>query len=599
MTNFNREGSFKDIEQWEDLAESKAANTGISVKVIGGILVAGTGVVLGAELLGGVLAAWAFKSAYDSVKTMGKRLRLVRECGCNAFVLDPDEFKIYLAQFGEQTVFEELRFVQETGIRLPGFTASWLKTSKLNELSQASKAKALKARQETLPEHNTDNDEVQDSTSASSEAPSFSSPSPGAIPPFVFPGNTPTTQQHPEEQPPDQETSDTPKPTQPLSLDLLQLPIRERANRVVAQLLRDGFQVDAILSSQVVAIASPQRGGKGTLAGLLAVLSQALEPKIKVIYISAGIDIYPYRCELHSAYGYPDLDVESADTKVSQYLLAYLKRIANDPPYSHKNEMLVIDEAMKLFGLMSEEDRQWAIEFVLCRYAKLGGVLILVLHASNLSAVVGSRNTEGLADTFQQSISFIGCSSRSVRGAGLTSLNIASGEYFRTNPKNFGIPEKDGYLGCIPKWLTTFTHPGNGFPDPVRTLLKMFPELEVRDIKDIEVNLQDSPVSRTAPTVLIEDAHSHLNACFSLPSETEEEAIAEQGQGAYLLDCLIGIIHGANSYPISFEAIRTSRKWKHEVNISTPKRNDLRAALYTLVTEGILQGDEESGYILV
>jgi hypothetical protein len=90
--------------------------------------------------------------------------------------------------------------------------------------------------------------------------------------------------------------------------------------------------------------------------------------------------------------------------------------------------------------------------------------------------VVG-KATAGLADTFKQGVSFIGCVAQSVSAGGLRKMNVASGAYFKANPENFGSPIKGGELGAVPEWLKVESHPGNGQPDPVRSLLTFFPEM--------------------------------------------------------------------------------------------------------------------------
>jgi hypothetical protein len=128
MTNFDPEGDFRDISTWELIAESKASNTGMSAKIIAGVLFGGVGVALGVEILGGVIAAWCLKSAWDASKNIGKRLRLVRDCGCNAFLLDEDQFRTYVKQFGEKPVIEELVFAGSAGVELSPFAENWLRT---------------------------------------------------------------------------------------------------------------------------------------------------------------------------------------------------------------------------------------------------------------------------------------------------------------------------------------------------------------------------------------------------------------------------------------------------------------------------------------
>jgi hypothetical protein len=128
MTNFDPQGDFRDIEQWEMLAERKASNTGMAAKIIGGVLVGGAGIAFGVEILGGIAAAWCVKSAWDASKNIGQRLRLVRDCGCNAFLLGEDEFRTYIKQFGDETVYQELTFAKDAGAELSPFAENWLRT---------------------------------------------------------------------------------------------------------------------------------------------------------------------------------------------------------------------------------------------------------------------------------------------------------------------------------------------------------------------------------------------------------------------------------------------------------------------------------------
>jgi hypothetical protein len=128
MTNFDPEGNFKDIETWELIAEGKASSTGMSAKIIAGVLLGGAGIAFGLEILGCVIATWCLKSAWDSSANIGKRLRLVRDCGCNAFVLNEDEFRTYVKQFGDKAVIEELCFVEDAGADLSPFAENWLRT---------------------------------------------------------------------------------------------------------------------------------------------------------------------------------------------------------------------------------------------------------------------------------------------------------------------------------------------------------------------------------------------------------------------------------------------------------------------------------------
>lgn len=263
----------------------------------------------------------------------------------------------------------------------------------------------------------------------------------------------------------------------PSSQELCKLPINQRAIAVIKSLKTSGFKIDEVMGSQIIAIAGNQRGGKGTLAGLLTILSSADNPALKVEYFTAGIDIYPFSCNLHSALDHHGRTPDEADKLVAARLLQFLKRLEGSEPYSNQNLLLVVDEMMRLTSLMSEEDRAYVLKFLLSRFEKTGATLILVLHASNLTSIAG-KETGGLAATFKEGINFIGCTTQAITVGALRKMNVASGAYFKANPNNFGEPIKGGELGSVPEWLKGELHPGNGQPDPVRTLLKIFPELQ-------------------------------------------------------------------------------------------------------------------------
>lgn len=283
--------------------------------------------------------------------------------------------------------------------------------------------------------------------------------------------NTATPQITPATPTPQQQTSKHPTPEA-----LIKLPLVQRAEMLTKLLIDSGFKIDEVLASQVTAIAGIQRGGKGTLAAILATMSKAYDSNLTVEYFTSGVDVYPFACNLHSALTYPSLEADAADKAVAVDLIRFLKKLEGTEPYSNQNLILVIDETMRLLSLVSESDRTWAIQFLLSRFAKTGATLIVVLHASNLSSIAG-KETAGLADTFKAGVQFVGCTAQSVSAGGLRKMDIASGAYFKANPANFSKALENGELGNIPEWLKTEKHPKNKHPDPARTLLKFFPEL--------------------------------------------------------------------------------------------------------------------------
>jgi hypothetical protein len=252
-----------------------------------------------------------------------------------------------------------------------------------------------------------------------------------------------------------------------------------KAQKIIEKLETDGFEIREIMAGQIIGIAGTQRGGKGTLAGLCAVLNLAIDSTQTVEYFTSGVDVYPFKCRLHCALSYPNLDIQDADKQVARDLLAFLKKLANSEPYSQTGLILVIDECLTLLGQLEAKDRAWAIKYLLSNSAKTGACIIMVLHANNLTAIAGEE-TSGMAATFQESVHFIGCKAQSVPMPNnpMRSMNVASGEYFIADVKNFGKAIADGELGQVPGWLKKEIHPGSKQPDPVRSLLKFFPELE-------------------------------------------------------------------------------------------------------------------------
>ncbi|MBE8992648.1 hypothetical protein IQ275_37175, partial [Nostoc sp. LEGE 12450] len=173
---------------------------------------------------------------------------------------------------------------------------------------------------------------------------------------------------------------------------------------------------------------------------------------------------------------------------------------------------------------------------------------------------------------------------QAVSAGGLRKINVASGEYFKANPNNFGEPVSGGNLGMIPEWLKTHLHPGNGQPDPARTLLQFFPEL---------VQQHERAVIPRGEKIAPSDAVNHLESIFSKPYqeaeflEVEEIRISEAD-----LDQIVAIVAATANPPASFAAIRNSRKWGEEKKSVLYLRN----ALSQLIDTNRLCGNEKDGF---
>lgn len=254
------------------------------------------------------------------------------------------------------------------------------------------------------------------------------------------------------------------------------LPLHERATTVIQLLNKSGFNVAGCIKGQTTVVAGQQRGGKGTLLAILAILSKALCPGLKIHYFTAGDDVYPFQCEeLVCARNFPY--AANPDAKVAQELMKFLERMAKAEVGSYSDRILVVDEAIALSGCLSDEEKLKMATFLLTRSEKTGCQTFVVLHASNLTAWIGAKNTSGLSSTFKTSVTFVGCEAESMMVNPMKSINVATGKYFLADANSFGKSIPDGELGKIPAWLKTEIHPLTGMPDPARTLLSIFPEL--------------------------------------------------------------------------------------------------------------------------
>jgi hypothetical protein len=260
--------------------------------------------------------------------------------------------------------------------------------------------------------------------------------------------------------------------------ELKQMHLRERAIAILNRLSTEGFDLSRCIADQITCICGNQRGGKGTLMAILAILSSAIDSSTKIHYFTAGDDIYPFKCDrLVCRLSYPELDGDKADFRVAQELYKYLKEMDNQTQGACKDIILVIDEAVALSDYLDPDQKQWMIRFLLTRANKKGAQIFIVLHGKSLTSWVGTGNTSGLSPTFKTGASFIGCEATSKKLHPLRSISVATGHYFLADPDDFSKPVAGGDLGVIPEWLKTENNPSTGQPDPTRTLLNFFPEL--------------------------------------------------------------------------------------------------------------------------
>jgi hypothetical protein len=234
--------------------------------------------------------------------------------------------------------------------------------------------------------------------------------------------------------PPQAET--TALPLAPDIQKVLNLPLHSRAIAIIDALTSSGFDIAKCIRDQITVIAGNQRGGKGTLMAILAILSKALEPNTKIHYFTAGDDVYPFVCHhLVCRLSYPLLEGAKADALVAGDLYEYLREMDNANQNSYTDIILVIDEAVALSDYLSDEQKQWIIRFLFTRASKKGAQIFVVLHGKNLTSWVGTKNTAGFGDTFKTGATFIGCEATSKKLSPLKSISLATGRYFLADPR--------------------------------------------------------------------------------------------------------------------------------------------------------------------
>ncbi len=392
------------------------------------------------------------------------------------------------------------------------------------------------------------------------------------------------------------------KPTTPNRDELLKLPLTARAEAIIKALTEGGFDIAKCIQDQISVIAGNQRGGKGTLMAILAILSKALNPQTKIHYFTAGDDIYPFKCDkLLCRLNWHNLDGSEADAKVAQALFKYLKKMDNATQGEYDDVILVIDEAVALSGYLTDDQKEWMVKYLLTRASKKGAQIFVVLHGKHLSTWVG-KNTNGMADTFKSGVSFIGCESTSIQVSALKRISVATGRYFLADPDSFDKAVKGGEIGVLPDWIKIEKHPVNGQPDPARTLLTFFPELvdnnpnfEVDNWRDMEA-IDENCTSGTISNDTSDDTINKLEALLKLEAPGVE--IFEEIDETFL-SRVVEIIAKSENPPVSFDAIRKHRSWQREWNTKSPASAALRQGLTQLVLSERLGGNETEGYFLV
>jgi len=128
MTRFNPDADLRPIEEWEELAQRAAVETGASWRILSGIVAGGVGFALSFELLGIVAGGYLCYSAYERLRRSGQDLKAIRDFGCVAHLLHEQEFRSFVKQFGDKEVLQQVDFAIKRNWNVSSFARNWLKT---------------------------------------------------------------------------------------------------------------------------------------------------------------------------------------------------------------------------------------------------------------------------------------------------------------------------------------------------------------------------------------------------------------------------------------------------------------------------------------
>jgi len=118
MTNFDPTKSFKDPNEWSQLAFKETTENNIQWFVGGGIVLALGASALVSPFTGAIVGGWTIYLAVKKAGAVQANQRAIREHGCIAHVLEGENLKNFKRQVGEQEVIKQISFAKEQGYQL-------------------------------------------------------------------------------------------------------------------------------------------------------------------------------------------------------------------------------------------------------------------------------------------------------------------------------------------------------------------------------------------------------------------------------------------------------------------------------------------------
>ena len=250
--------------------------------------------------------------------------------------------------------------------------------------------------------------------------------------------------------------------------ELLHLPVKERAERLLDALETSGCDLWSYINDPILVCQGTQQSGKSTMAVIVSILEAALYGK-RINYITSNGDIYPVAF--------------AAIGDGSEYYLQladYLKTLQKD---DGGEDIWITDELSKQpYEATSAVWNQLLSDFI-----KTGDTVRLIAHGTS-AADMGLP--KGRANQSKKEITIL-AAKRAVDVVGKKAARhlmkggrYPSGQYQLQELQGDTLVDVPEERVQLPKWLQfeTYTHPRTGeqIPCYVRSLLRYFPELDVR-----------------------------------------------------------------------------------------------------------------------
>ncbi|MEO1390240.1 MAG: hypothetical protein AAFV85_23145 [Cyanobacteria bacterium J06634_6] len=245
--------------------------------------------------------------------------------------------------------------------------------------------------------------------------------------------------------------------------ELLNLPIKKRAERLLADMALSGCNLTPYLYDKLIIATGTQRSGKSTIIVLAGILEAALLGK-ELRYITSDGDIYPVAF--------------SGIANGAKYYGMATKEIEETQLDQANNVVWIFDEVTK----QHPEVKSALWEQLLTGFVKTGASARLITHGTTMKAI---GFPAGMADQVKSEAVIVKALRKSdavgrEAAAKLTNGGrYPSGEYRRQELNDGNLKDVQGEQLQIPDWLLFDTNE-QGNPCYVRSLLRYFPELDAR-----------------------------------------------------------------------------------------------------------------------